>query len=441
MRRAFGIGAALAPVFLLPAALLLLDRAGVVDLDPRIDFHRSLVVNLVLYWMLATALVAAVVERAALAALARANRLPLMLMAVSFVLSFLVVEVGVRVLQPAESLPWKMVPSPLLHHRNIHDHAATEHGVVIRTNEDGFRSAYSRAEFLTHDVRVAVLGDSFTFGQGVEADQIATSVLERALREKLGTDSVAVLNTGTVSYSPLIERTLFRAAVRHYRPTVTLLILDGNDIGDDWQYEQRNVGSADEPRFDLKEYKKPAFEIAALRLLAPAMPILTAPFEILRRFRPGARDRHDYYNFELEIGGVVETNRWFILRHPPELTRPYFERTLDYVRDVAADARAAGSEFVLVVSPRFFHWNDDECPENWTAHRYAVDEPYEYAYLEFFEEAAERVDFPVFPLLPAFEASDEFPLVFSHDPHWNAAGHRLVGEALASHLVDSKLLR
>ena len=53
-----------------------------------------------------------------------------------------------------------------------------------------------------------------------------------------------------------------------------------------------------------------------------------------------------------------------------------------------------------------------------------------------FEEVAPGLDYPVVHLLPAFRASSQRPLVFDHDPHWNAAGHALVAEVLASFVLE-----
>jgi hypothetical protein len=114
---------------------------------------------------------------------------------------------------------------------------------------------------------------------------------------------------------------------------------------------------------------------------------------------------------------------------------PFFERTLGYVEALAASVQRSGAEFVLVVAPRFHHWSANECPDNWESDKYALDEPYEYEYFRFFEQQRAAASFEIFNLLPAFQATSEFPLVFRDDPHWNEAGHGFVARTLAERLM------
>ena len=90
-----------------------------------------------------------------------------------------------------------------------------------------------------------------------------------------------------------------------------------------------------------------------------------------------------------------------------------------------------GATFVLGVAPRYHHWNPEECPRNWEAYAYSNHEPYQFEYFRFFEEQRQRVDYPVVNLLSAFKKAEEFPLVYTTDPHWNARGHAMVAKALA----------
>jgi hypothetical protein len=52
-----------------------------------------------------------------------------------------------------------------------------------------------------------------------------------------------------------------------------------------------------------------------------------------------------------------------------------------------------------------------------------LDEPYQYEYFRFLEEVRSQVRYPVFSLLPAFQGTREFPLVFREDPHRNERGN------------------
>jgi hypothetical protein len=137
---------------------------------------------------------------------------------------------------------------------------------------------------------------------------------------------------------------------------------------------------------------------------------------------------------------VRETNQYFLYRHPLEVTRPWFERTLRNVVALERAVDAAGARFAAVVIPRFQHWNPEECPDNWEKASYALNEPYQLEYFRFFDEARARVGFPILSLLDAFRSTDEFPLVLRDDPHWNEAGHAFVARTLAEMLVERGLV-
>ena len=316
--------------------------------------------------------------------------------------------------------------------------------MVLRTNEDGLRTVWDRASFRARRPRIAVLGDSFVFGMGVPQGTEFPVLLERRLRDEPGLGDLAVLNAGIVSYSPFLERWLFEDVVRHYAPDLVLCVVDVTDVGDDLRYEAESLAEGGRPSFSLPTAEAERFRDRGplWNLSAPLRSALALPLESAARLlgRGPEEGSYRYYSFDLELGGRRETNQYFLYRHPLELTRPYFERTLGNLVALADAVEASGAAFVAVVIPRFHHWNPAECPDNWEAGSYALDEPYQFEIFAFFEEARGRVDFPILDLLPAFRATDEFPLVLRADPHWNERGHAFVARTLAELLLESELL-
>ena len=429
------------PPFVLVIAALALSLAGLLELDPRITWRSALVLNALLYWALAAAAVAALCNPRAVFAFVRGHAGRLAMLGVSLAVSLFVAEkVAEQIV--ARTHGWRLEPSTPYHHRNPASVRVRDNtGSVVTTNADGFRTHWTREAFGRHRRRVALVGDSFTFGLGVNDDETVPVQLERILRDRLGTEDLAVLNAGTISWSPLTQRRAFRELVVPYRPTLTLLLLDATDIGDDYHYGLSVVpgSNPESPDFviDEDEYRRPP---ALATLAEPVLGYLRAPGIVLQRFRGEPLRSAGYYQFELPIGGTIETNRWFILRHPLELTRPFFETTLSYIRQMARDAEAAGSDFLLVVTPRYFQWNDQECPDDWSLDQRGRDEPHEMAYFDFFDEAAGRESFPILSLLPAFQATDRFPLVLRNDAHWNPDGNLFVAETLADEIVERGLV-
>jgi len=251
--------------------------------------------------------------------------------------------------------------------------------------------------------------------------------MERELRTQLRRDDVAVLNAGTVSYSPLLAQRLFDGIVVNYRPTLVLFVLDATDIGDDYNYEKELVADGAGGRFDwtgleVSPYYGAVGEVVRLGKVLKVLGRPVAKLQSLVGLKPIPTYEYDWYQFRAELGGRIETNRFFIYRHPLEETRPFFDRTYGYVEALARSAERAGAAFALIVTPRYHHWNPKECPENWEADEYAVAEPYQYEYFRYFEERRAGAPFEIYDLLPALRATGEFPLVLRRDPPGRAAG-------------------
>ena len=155
--------------------------------------------------------------------------------------------------------------------------------------------------------------------------------------------------------------------------------------------------------------------------------------------------RHDMFNCvyikQLKAAiTTITTNRYFHYRHPLALTKSYFDESLGHIIETAKAVRESGAQYLLVVSPRFHHWNPLESPDNWEKDDYALDEPFQFEYFRYFDEARGRVDFPIFDLLPAFQATDKSPLVFRDDPHWNPHGNEFAANSLAAYLIKQGML-
>jgi hypothetical protein len=77
------------------------------------------------------------------------------------------------------------------------------------------------------------------------------------------------------------------------------------------------------------------------------------------------------------------------------------------------------------------HWESDE---------YETLGPYSREPFRYFAEVSDQLPYPVIDLLPAFEATDQFPLFFPRDPHWNREGARFVAEQVANQLAQRSLI-
>jgi lysophospholipase L1-like esterase len=106
-----------------------------------------------------------------------------------------------------------------------------EYDVEFAINADGFRDR-DRARSAPGRARVAVLGDSFTWGSGVPFDSLYTTRLEAILRAE-GRADVDVLNFGIAGSGPFQYLKVFRGAARAYAPRIVIVpFYAGNDVSD-----------------------------------------------------------------------------------------------------------------------------------------------------------------------------------------------------------------
>ena len=112
-----------------------------------------------------------------------------------------------------------------------------------RYNKDSW---VSDEELLSKDkdsrFRIAFVGDSFT--EGVCAPAASMPSVVRSLiskEEKFPYKNFQIINTGTVSYAPLIYAVLLREKILPRKPDLIVLSIDMTDVFDDYLYSQAAV--------------------------------------------------------------------------------------------------------------------------------------------------------------------------------------------------------
>ncbi|MCB0344535.1 MAG: SGNH/GDSL hydrolase family protein [Bdellovibrionales bacterium] len=105
-------------------------------------------------------------------------------------------------------------------------------GVPVRINSCGMRSREIPIAKGEDVFRIAMLGDSYVFGWGVEEDKSFVSMLEQRLNQFTGgSPRVEVLNFGVPGYSTFQEVAAFNAIGRDFDPDLVLMYFIRNDFG------------------------------------------------------------------------------------------------------------------------------------------------------------------------------------------------------------------
>jgi lysophospholipase L1-like esterase len=99
----------------------------------------------------------------------------------------------------------------------------------ISLNEDGFRSAPIPAVKRAGVLRIACIGDSWTFGMNVNQDQTYPARLEALLKQERPASEVEVINFGVLGYSSFQGLELLKRRVLDLHPDVLVIGFGMND--------------------------------------------------------------------------------------------------------------------------------------------------------------------------------------------------------------------
>ena len=104
--------------------------------------------------------------------------------------------------------------------------------VMVTTNSFGMRSPQIAVEKPPGTYRVALLGDSYTFGWGVEQDKPFSRVMENELNQAVGTGKkFEVLNFGVPGYATFQEVAQFFEKGQQFKPDAVIVYVISNDFG------------------------------------------------------------------------------------------------------------------------------------------------------------------------------------------------------------------
>jgi len=267
---------------------------------------------------------------------------------------------------------WKLSPRAAIREAN------GEYQVTYHSNRQGFRSKRDFVPGVSHKV-IAFLGDSYTFGSGVEDDQTFADLVERQL------DDTWSYNFGIGGFG--VDQMWM--TLRHYalplHPDLVVVSFIRNDL--DRSLSAYRLGNA--------WHEKPTFRLVDGRLVP--MTVDNRPPALARWFYRESRLYRLWRRAESSLS----------LRYPIgyrwRLNRALFAA----IRD---DCRKAHVPLVVVFIP---------------ANRLSSAPLYQQ---EFAALGIEYLDLQ--PLLPADSSSFYYP----RDRHWTAAGHRFAANAISSFL-------
>ncbi len=277
------------------------------------------------------------------------------------------------------------------------------HGVRIRTNGEGFRIQSRRSEEKREGFRIAVLGDSTSFGWKVSYEESYPAIFAAMLEQHLSRP-VILENYSVPGYNSRQEVHLFESRIMADPPDLIILHHDPNDADP--------AGDFQPPDYLHPEYGNNPLHSALFKF-------------ILRRCRISANERkreYDHSRHEHVNGHVV--------------SGPLYERHLQALRRLKTLADARSVPIIAVLYSSEIQRDENfESGEHYTLLHRKIEEklnPMGYHILDLFPLYQEEMSRRNWSDLAPWWISPEPPV----DRHPNPAGHRFIAEQLYSRALS-----
>jgi hypothetical protein len=348
----------------------------------------------------------------------------------SLLVAFTVAEVAVRLISPQRVGPTQFTFDPELGEIPVpHQHGEENYPGAYRftysNNSLGWRGRREYREAKQTDYRVLFLGDSFTYGTGVNDDQTFAALVEKEL--KADRMSVEVINAGCPGKGTDYELKFFQTLGRKFHPDLTVLGFYPNDFQDNSRGEYYHVGKKGELRVKTLNPNQGALKTLLDRY---------TPYNWLISWSHAAN--------LIKQGGIKMLIDW--TRQPnPEATRGLVvtykrgsrgysnptdqELTRIYLRQLNAAVKSAGGAFMIFYIPTY-----PEVTEYRKNRSLSRDE------LAIRRDAAENglVLWSLTPLLA--HSGQPIDRLYYQEGHWTAAGHAMAARYL-TRIIQSGLVQ
>ncbi|MDP7031460.1 MAG: hypothetical protein QF904_04095 [Gemmatimonadota bacterium] len=297
-----------------------------------------------------------------------------------------------------------------------------EYRTRVFTDADGLRVPANPGPDRLADRRILAIGDSFTFGVGVEAAQAFPEVLERLLVTDGRPSSVR--NGGVGGYGPLRASRLLSSSLGKWNPEIVVhTIYVGNDLEDPEPDRYLSHPRVVDGRL-VSDGRHPLFRLRkSLHIHSHLYSFLRERlYGVYRATGLAERSRH------LDPVGLAE---W-----PARILRSSWPAGRDAVRDAAEETRELGGRYLVVVAPTRYQVDDDSWRryrDRWRLPDSAFDR--DHAQREIVRDL-QAMGVAVLDLLPGFrrEAACGTRAYFDVDEHWTREGHRIAAEEIAEEL-------
>lgn len=277
-------------------------------------------------------------------------------------------------------------------------------------NSDGIRSSREASEFPEEDFNIIFLGDSFIYGFLLPQEAMAPPAqLESLLRERYQRDDINVANFGWTSSSPILDYRLLKDIGEKYHPDLVILALDMSDYRDEWFYksviQRRGFYNF------IVDYPRTGYFIKRIaELVEPVV------------------------NWHTTLFGYSGTGGYFVAKQPMEKSQNLFDDLYNTLLDMNQFITSTYNvPFYVFIPPRHWQYTDKEAPNSWETGSFDALGPYALENYRYFDSKRSTTPFPLISMVEDFKQTDQFPLNFKVDSHWNKRGAHFFAERVADY--------
>lgn len=296
-----------------------------------------------------------------------------------------------------------------------------EYRYTVETNNEGFRDRNHDKQKPEDVRRILILGDSFTYGPGVEQNKIYPALLENYLNEEGADLKYEVLTMACGGIGPEHYAAILKNIGLHYKPDLVILgiyidndVTDTMDLGDDLIPQKRNfLFNLLYPINNFLEERSHSFIFVRARLDYPLWALGLRPY-----YFPNV--------FWKDVPAKIEAD---------------WQRTFQVISSIQKLCAESKIALMSVIIPTIYQVNK-KIWENYLSiydidlEKVDVSLP-QKSFTAFFEK--EGICF--LDLLPDFKKNGggrEGLLYFPIDRHWNEAGHELCAKKILNTIQNNQ---
>lgn len=358
------------------------------------------------------------------------------------IVAYLVLDLAAgRILIGTLSPP--LVPDQYRHHALVPDSQAEirqrDFAYIQKVNHLGLRGRETTVEKPAGTRRIVMLGDSFTMGKGVKDDETFSVLVEKTLQSSLtacGGGSLEVLNGGIDSYAPILSYIQFDRELAKLGPDLVVFNLDHSDLIQEAAYRRQAIHDANGeivavPQLEGRSLYERFLNWATRNLFFTRVLLVYVNRAMNYRdltVRSAVNELgRETFAHTLEADAVDRTKQW----------NDMFES----IGRIKHKAESLGAQFLLTTYP----WAHQLGESGWVPGRYSFmtkGERTSDRSERTIRERSAALGIDLFEALPVFKKyQGTEALYFDYDPHFTAAGQRVMAEGLARYIADHELPR